>query len=122
MDQSRGLADDLIYGRDLDHRPDETPLHQRPEYSGAAGIARPGAEYTYGAEPQWSTSNLLEHPQRFMESNPINPASRPYAGVRTSLAFRSISSEMPEHVQAFVSRDFSELKAVEEVSHGATAI
>lgn len=115
MDQHRGLADDLIYGRDLDHRPDETPLSERPEFAGAAGVSHRRGEFSYDSAPAWSTSNALAHPREVAMRDPLNPASRPYAGVRTSLTFRSASAEMPAHMHAFVARDFSELKQVEEV-------
>jgi hypothetical protein len=84
MDQSRGLADDLIYGRDLDARPDEVPLGMRPGYEGAAGIKSKGGEYEYVA---WSTSNKvcdggpakptdhLRHPMTNPPcASPLNPA------------------------------------------------
>ncbi|KAG8461368.1 hypothetical protein KFE25_010555 [Diacronema lutheri] len=115
MDQHRGLADDLIYGRDLDHRPDETPLSERPEFAGAAGVSHRRGEFSYDSAPAWSTSNALAHPREVAMRDPLNPASRPYAGVRTSLTFRSASAEMPAHMHAFVARDFSELKQVEEM-------
>ncbi|KAJ1632943.1 hypothetical protein T492DRAFT_13823 [Pavlovales sp. CCMP2436] len=106
------LADDLIYGRDLDARPNETPLGLRPEYGGAAGIASKAGEYEYVA---WSTSNKFVAPRDVIEADPHNPSSRPYAGMRTSLTFRSTSTELPEHMQSFIARDFTTLQAIEQM-------
>lgn len=120
MDLRRGLADDLIYGRDLDSRPGEIPLSDRPEFTGAAGLQYRHGEYgdRFAA---WSTSNALELPSQTMLANPANPAARPYAGMRTSLAFRSGSAEMPLHMHAFVAREFSELDELERMRQRAVA-
>jgi hypothetical protein len=56
-------------------------------------------------------------PRDVIEANPYNPSSLAYAGMRTSLAFRSVSTELPEHMHSFIVRDFSTLQAVEQVSY-----
>lgn len=61
----------------------------------------------------WSTSNLFIDPRETLETDPSNPAAKPFAGMRTTLTFSSRSAEMPEHLRAFGARDFAELKSLE---------
>lgn len=117
MDQRRGVVDDLMYGRDLDHRDAEVPVWERPEYKGAAGMAyRPDS-----MQEAWTTSNSLTAPEEVMATVPDNPASRPYAGLRASL-IRAHAVEMPAHMVAFAARDFSELRDCEAMRKKAVSL
>jgi hypothetical protein len=66
-------------------------------------------------QAEWGTSNFMADPHVVMETDSHTPAGKPYAGVRTSLAFRSSGAELPEHMHAFVARDYSELDTVEQM-------
>ena len=65
------------------------------------------------ADAGWSTSNLMIHPRETLETDPTNPAAKPFAGMRTALTFSSRTTEMPEHLHAFCARNFAELKSLE---------
>mmetsp|Transcript_4270 Transcript_4270/g.11061 ORF Transcript_4270/g.11061 Transcript_4270/m.11061 type:complete len:182 (-) Transcript_4270:164-709(-) len=118
MDQRRGVVDDLVYGRDLDHREAEVPVTERPEYAGAAGIAyQPDT-----LRADWTTSGTLATPAEVMATVPDNPAARPYAGLRCSLAFRTSAVEMPAHMVSFAARDFTDLRECEAMRAKAVAL
>lgn len=76
----------------------------------------------FRAKMEWSTSNLMVHPRETLDTDPTNPAAKPFAGMRTSLSFSARAAEMPERSRAFVAREFDELKSLESNREQACAM